>query len=484
MQPAKHSLPHHANPPPFPLHAVSTPISHAGSNDLDSKRSLSPPPRLELPQRVFRRESSRGAGAAEISSAFEEEDAELLQTEKSALEAIFGAPVAPGQATRGNQSAQGQAGGGDWGSQGQASAGGAQGSAAAASLPGDAQRRHGQSSGQVETQAQAAAAGSAASAPSPTGASLSPAPARASAPPAALAHMHSRDEGQPPTVGKMPAAQLAALAAAVPITPRFRFGCNILEQSPLLAEDRPSPSSEPGVRRASAPPVAGGGTGTGAGAEPGGAAARNGPTNSSMIGPAISAAAGGAPSQARATATAASSSSSTGHSGGGAAGRDEPCSDGGDAADGGAAPPPLVRDASPVRSRVSTDGSGGAGGVAAGGPSGAAGDPAGVGAVPGGARGGRGRSGHGAPMPPSGPKPPGPVPDMLRISQAAQALVSRAGMTTSTEALQAHAIAMFKRSTELQTGGIAWTRGELLGEGAFGKVSRRESEVDRTECEG
>ena len=58
----------------------------------------------------------------------------------------------------------------------------------------------------------------------------------------------------------------------------------------------------------------------------------------------------------------------------------------------------------------------------------------------------------------------------LRISQAAQALFNRIGPTASTEALQARAIAMFKRSQDLQTGPIAWTRGELLGEGASAKV--------------
>ncbi len=39
--------------------------------------------------------------------------------------------------------------------------------------------------------------------------------------------------------------------------------------------------------------------------------------------------------------------------------------------------------------------------------------------------------------------------------------------------IQAHATAMFKRSMEVQTGSITWTKGELLGEGAFGKVRGR-----------
>ncbi len=42
---------------------------------------------------------------------------------------------------------------------------------------------------------------------------------------------------------------------------------------------------------------------------------------------------------------------------------------------------------------------------------------------------------------------------------------------TSTEALQLRAMQMFNRSVELQTGGIQWTRGELLGEGSYGRVS-------------
>lgn len=54
-----------------------------------------------------------------------------------------------------------------------------------------------------------------------------------------------------------------------------------------------------------------------------------------------------------------------------------------------------------------------------------------------------------------------------------QALRSRlAPVQSSTEVLTAHALAMFKRSMELQTGPMMWTRGELLGEGAFGKVCR------------
>ena len=44
----------------------------------------------------------------------------------------------------------------------------------------------------------------------------------------------------------------------------------------------------------------------------------------------------------------------------------------------------------------------------------------------------------------------GKQPDALRISQAAQALAARlVGATTSTEAMQAHATALFRRSAEV-----------------------------------
>lgn len=66
--------------------------------------------------------------------------------------------------------------------------------------------------------------------------------------------------------------------------------------------------------------------------------------------------------------------------------------------------------------------------------------------------------------------------DVVRISQAARALVRQSGIggmsgsITSHEALALRAAAMFGRSVEVQTGDLQWTRGELLGEGAYGKV--------------
>lgn len=41
------------------------------------------------------------------------------------------------------------------------------------------------------------------------------------------------------------------------------------------------------------------------------------------------------------------------------------------------------------------------------------------------------------------------------------------------EALELRAAALFRQSMELTTGVFAWTKGELLGEGAFGKVGGR-----------
>lgn len=46
------------------------------------------------------------------------------------------------------------------------------------------------------------------------------------------------------------------------------------------------------------------------------------------------------------------------------------------------------------------------------------------------------------------------------------------GTRTSSEALQLRAVALFNRSLELMTGRLAWTRGELLGEGSYGRVRR------------
>jgi hypothetical protein len=49
------------------------------------------------------------------------------------------------------------------------------------------------------------------------------------------------------------------------------------------------------------------------------------------------------------------------------------------------------------------------------------------------------------------------------VSAAVEALSAASGMAASKEALQLKAAMMFNRSVELQTGGIQWTRGELLG---------------------
>lgn len=49
------------------------------------------------------------------------------------------------------------------------------------------------------------------------------------------------------------------------------------------------------------------------------------------------------------------------------------------------------------------------------------------------------------------------------VSQAVEALSAASGTGASKEALQLKAAMMFNRSVELQTGGIQWTRGELLG---------------------
>jgi len=61
--------------------------------------------------------------------------------------------------------------------------------------------------------------------------------------------------------------------------------------------------------------------------------------------------------------------------------------------------------------------------------------------------------------------------DRTRISQAVEALAQRAGpLGASTEALHLRAELMFNKSVDVLTGEVQWTRGELLGEGAFGKV--------------
>lgn len=43
-------------------------------------------------------------------------------------------------------------------------------------------------------------------------------------------------------------------------------------------------------------------------------------------------------------------------------------------------------------------------------------------------------------------------------------------MGASTEALNVRAARMFNQSLDLTTGSVQWTRGTLLGEGAYGRV--------------
>ncbi|KAJ9518695.1 hypothetical protein QJQ45_018724 [Haematococcus lacustris] len=60
--------------------------------------------------------------------------------------------------------------------------------------------------------------------------------------------------------------------------------------------------------------------------------------------------------------------------------------------------------------------------------------------------------------------------DPVRVTQAACALAANAGPGASQEALQLRAALLFNRSVEVKTGFMQWTRGELLGEGSFGRV--------------
>ncbi|GLI59656.1 hypothetical protein VaNZ11_001592 [Volvox africanus] len=53
---------------------------------------------------------------------------------------------------------------------------------------------------------------------------------------------------------------------------------------------------------------------------------------------------------------------------------------------------------------------------------------------------------------------------------AAKALKKMSPMTASKDAIEARAANMFRLSTDLRTGELEWTQGELIGEGAFGKV--------------
>jgi hypothetical protein len=66
--------------------------------------------------------------------------------------------------------------------------------------------------------------------------------------------------------------------------------------------------------------------------------------------------------------------------------------------------------------------------------------------------------------------------DMLRVSQAHAALAAHqqpGAPASSHEALALRAMQMFSRSVELHTGGMQWTRGELLGEGSYGRVRNK-----------
>ncbi|GIL68690.1 hypothetical protein Vafri_21929 [Volvox africanus] len=53
---------------------------------------------------------------------------------------------------------------------------------------------------------------------------------------------------------------------------------------------------------------------------------------------------------------------------------------------------------------------------------------------------------------------------------AAKALKRMSPMTASKDAIEVRAANMFRQSTDLRTGELEWTQGELIGEGAFGKV--------------
>ena len=251
-----------------------------------------------------------------------------------------------------------------------------------------------------------------------------------------------------------PSPHLAQLAAAVPLTPKFRFGIDIYDVvhnppmgSPSSTADNPAPNAAgmrppPTSQQQSAPKRSDdiGGGGSELGTNPFDRILSNG----SAIGSAITAAAGLAASLHPFDTS-----------------QDSLLHDSSDLVGGSGEPeqaltPPLLRVASPKRSPRVMEGDDdddiGSDGRSTGGWRGS--------------RRGFVRSGGGG-GDDDGHKPP----DALRISQAAQALACRLiGATTSTEALQAHATAMFKRSAEVLTGSIMWTRGELLGEGAYGKV--------------
>ncbi|KAG2454465.1 hypothetical protein HYH02_001484 [Chlamydomonas schloesseri] len=129
--------------------------------------------------------------------------------------------------------------------------------------------------------------------------------------------------------------------------------------------------------------------------------------------------------------------------------------------------PPLVRDSSPVRERGGGVAAAGSNAAAAGGGAAAAGGAAGGGG--GGAAAGSHGSSAGGGVGVSGSSGGRFMP--TRTSQlAAQALKRMSHTDVSTDAIEMRAAAMFRQSTEMTAGELAWTRGELLGEGAYGKV--------------
>ncbi|PNW70648.1 hypothetical protein CHLRE_17g728700v5 [Chlamydomonas reinhardtii] len=139
--------------------------------------------------------------------------------------------------------------------------------------------------------------------------------------------------------------------------------------------------------------------------------------------------------------------------------------------------PPLVRDSSPVRERGGGAAAAGSSGAAAGGGAAAAGGAGAAGGAAGRAAGGGGGAAgsagsHGSAAGGMGVSGSGGGRFMpTRTSQlAAQALKRMSNTNVSTDAIEMRAAAMFRQSTEMTAGEMAWTRGELLGEGAYGKV--------------
>ncbi|KAG2431793.1 hypothetical protein HXX76_009288 [Chlamydomonas incerta] len=127
--------------------------------------------------------------------------------------------------------------------------------------------------------------------------------------------------------------------------------------------------------------------------------------------------------------------------------------------------PPLVRDSSPVRERGGGAAAAGSNGAAAGAAAGGGGAAGGSG---GGGGGGAAAGSHGSSA--SGVGASGRFMPTRTSQLAAQALKRMSNTNVSTDAIEVRAAAMFRQSTEMTAGELAWTRGELLGEGAYGKV--------------